>query len=144
MKLAVNIKKVREGAIVPDYANTKAAGFEIAAHTNGESIVIPPAKLKSLFGAEQPPNRAVVKTGFAVGLPQGFELQVRPLRELAINFGIQVSVGTIGADDTNEVEVIVFNFGSEPFTIEHGDVIAQGVINRVEQAGFFEVDELEE
>lgn len=164
MKLGVNIKKLHEDAIIPNYETTKAAGFDFRAYTGGESITLPPAQVvravpkkegfKRAIQAvcefftgvehEAAPSRTLVKTGLAVGLPQGFEMQIRSRSGLAFKKGIQAHVGTIDADYRGDVGVILFNFGSESFVIEHGDRIAQGVINRVEQAGFTEVDELDE
>jgi dUTP pyrophosphatase len=164
MKIAINIKKLTESAVIPKYETDGAAGFDLHADTGGEPIILPPAKVQRLepkkkglarigqaaaeifkgVEVKAVPSRTLIKTGLAVSLPQSFELQVRSRSGLALKQGLQAHVGTVDSDYRGEVGVILFNFGSEHITINHGDRIAQGVINRIEQAGFFEVNELDE
>lgn len=93
-----------------------------------------------------PGARALVPTGFAIAVPPGYEAQVRPRSGLALRSGITVpnAPGTIDADYRGEISVILLNAGTEPFTIERGDRIAQLVVAPVVQPRFVEVDELDE
>jgi dUTP pyrophosphatase len=82
-----------------------------------------------------------VPTGFAIALPEGYEAQVRPRSGLALRHGILLpnAPGTIDSDYRGELQVIVLNAGSEPFTIRRGDRIAQLVIAPVARAEWEEV-----
>ena len=77
-----------------------------------------------------PGARALVPTGFAMALPAGYEAQIRPRSGLAYKHGVTVlnSPGTIDADYRGEVKVLLINHGSDPFTIERGERVAQMVI----------------
>jgi len=81
----------------------------------------------------QPHEAALVPTGLAVAIPQGFEGQVRARSGLAIAHGLAVinAPGTIDSDYRGEIKVALINFGKEAFTIRRGDRIAQLIINRV-------------
>ncbi len=118
-----------EGLPLPAYATEHAAGLDLVA---AESL-----KLEA--GA-----RHAVATGFAVAIPQGYELQVRPRSGLALKHGITClnTPGTIDSDYRGEVKVILANLGSEPFEIIRGERIAQLVPAPVLQASFVEVAEL--
>ena len=102
---------------LPQYATSLSAGMDLRA--NLESPIV----LKPL-------QRCLVPTGIYMALPEGYEAQVRPRSGLAIKKGISVlnSPGTIDADYTGDVGVILINHGQEPFTINDGDRIAQMVI----------------
>ena len=78
----------------------------------------------------QPGARALIPTGIAIALPEGFEAQVRPRSGLAAKNGVTTlnAPGTIDADYRGEVKVILINHGQEPFTVERGMRIAQMVI----------------
>lgn len=93
----------------------------------------------------EPGARHAVATGFAVAIPEGFEIQVRPRSGLALKHGISVpnTPGTIDSDYRGELKVIVINHGAEPFAIARGDRIAQLVLAPVTQAAWDEVAELE-
>lgn len=101
----------------PRYASEKASGMDLAAAVR-EPVVIAP-------GA-----RALIPTGFAMELPAGHEGQVRPRSGLAAKHGITVAnaPGTIDEDYRGELQVILVNLGSEPFTVERRERIAQLVI----------------
>ncbi len=90
-------------------------------------------------------GRALVPTGIAIALPQGFEAQVRPRSGLAAKHGITVlnSPGTIDADYRGEIKVILVNLSSESFEIEAGMRIAQMVIAPVTQIAWDERADLE-
>jgi dUTP pyrophosphatase len=93
-----------------------------------------------------PGARHAVATGFAVAIPTGYEIQVRPRSGLALKHGITClnTPGTIDADYRGEVKVILANLGSEPFEVRRGERIAQLVPAAVQQARFAEVAELDE
>ena len=120
-----------EGLPVPSYATEHAAGMDVVA---AEAIVL------------EPGARHAVATGFAIAIPIGYEVQVRPRSGLALKHGITClnTPGTIDADYRGEVKIILANLGAEPFPIARGDRIAQLVPAPVQHARFAEVDELDE
>ena len=93
-----------------------------------------------------PGARAAVATGFAIAIPAGYEVQVRPRSGLALKHGITClnTPGTIDSDYRGEVKVILANLGSETFAIKRGDRIAQLVAAPVQRATFTEVASLDE
>jgi dUTP pyrophosphatase len=124
-----------EGLDLPGYETEQAAGMDVRAAVPADSPVV----LET--GA-----RALIDTGFAVALPPGFEAQIRPRSGLAIKHGITClnTPGTIDADYRGEVKVILINLGSDAFTINRGDRIAQMVVAPVVQATIMQVDVLED
>jgi len=113
-----------EGLPLPAYQSAHAAGLDLlAAVPENASVVLAPGK------------HAMVPTGLAIGLPEGFEAQVRPRSGLAAKHGVTVlnSPGTIDADYRGEIQVILINHGAEAFTIRRGERIAQMVIAPVVQ-----------
>jgi dUTP pyrophosphatase len=114
-----------EGLPLPAYQSAHAAGLDLlAAVAETAPLVLAPGR------------RALVPTGLAIALPQGFEAQVRPRSGLAAKHGVTVlnSPGTIDADYRGEIQVILINHGTEAFTIKRGERIAQMVIAPVVQA----------
>ena len=91
-----------------------------------------------------PGQRALIPTGFAMAIPEGYEAQVRPRSGLVLKAGVTMlnTPGTIDADYRGEVSVIVVNLGHEPVTIRRGDRIAQMVIQKVPACTLVEVDDL--
>jgi dUTP pyrophosphatase len=120
-----------EGLPLPAYATEGAAGMDLLAAVT-EPLVIPPG------------GRALVPTGLRLALPPGHELQVRPRSGLALRHGIVLpnSPGTIDEDYRGELQVIVLNAGTEPFTVERGMRIAQAVLAPVTRAAWREVEAL--
>ena len=114
-----------EGLELPERASTGAAGADLRAAGN---VVLKP-------GA-----RALIQTGFAIAVPEGYEAQVRPRSGLALKYGVTVlnAPGTIDADYRGEIGVILVNHGAEPFHVTRGDRIAQLVIAPVTMAQFKE------
>ena len=108
-----------EGLAAPSYRSAGAAGLDLPA-------ALAPGAPLALF----PGERALIPTGIAIELPQGFEAQVRPRSGLAHKYGVTVlnSPGTIDADYRGEIQVILINLGQDPVSIERGDRIAQLVI----------------
>ncbi len=129
--LKVKIVRLNKQASLPVYATAHAAGMDISA------CIEDPVTL-------QPFTTALIPSGFAIELPEGYEAQLRPRSGLALRSMISLpnTPATIDADYRGEVKVILINYGKEPFIIRHGDRIAQMVIARVEQVRFEEVDEL--
>jgi dUTP pyrophosphatase len=124
-----------DGLPLPAYQTAHAAGADLlAALTDGEPHVLAP-------GA-----RALIPTGIAIALPEGFEAQVRPRSGLALRHGVTVlnAPGTIDADYRGEVQVLLVNLGAEPFFIRRGDRIAQLVVSRVARVGWIEAVSLDE
>jgi dUTP pyrophosphatase len=91
-----------------------------------------------------PGERALVPTGLALAIPQGWEGQVRPRSGLAIRHGIGLvnAPGTIDSDYRGEVSVLLVNLGQEPFTLRRGDRIAQLLVARAEPIEWEEDDDL--
>jgi len=119
------------GLPLPAYASDGAAGMDVVA---AESLTI------------RPGTRHAVATGFAMAIPQGYEVQVRPRSGLALKHGITClnTPGTIDSDYRGEVKVILANLGEEPFEIRRGDRIAQLVPAPVQRASFTEVEALDD
>lgn len=122
-----------EGLPLPAYATSGAAGFDFVAAI-AEPIVIAPG------------GRALVPTGLCIALPSAYELQIRPRSGLALKHGITLpnSPGTIDEDYRGEIGIIVMNAGTEPFTVERGTRIAQGVLAPVSRLMWQEVSSLDE
>ena len=120
-----------QGLPLPVYATDEAAGLDIVA---AEDWTL------------QPGERRAVATGFAIAIPPGFEVQVRPRSGLALKHGITClnTPGTIDSDYRGEVKVILANLGAEPFEVRRGERIAQLVPAPVLKAQFTEVESLEE
>ena len=119
-----------EGLPLPSYASSGAAGLDVVA---AESLELAP-------GA-----RHAVATGFAVAIPEGYEIQVRPRSGLALKHGITClnTPGTIDSDYRGEVKIILANLGQESFPVVRGERIAQLVPAPVLKAHFAEEAELE-
>tara|TARA_B100000678_G_scaffold47350_1_gene37048 strand:- start:1553 stop:2011 length:459 start_codon:yes stop_codon:yes gene_type:complete len=120
-----------EGLPLPAYATDGAAGMDVCA---AEDVDLAP-------GA-----RHAVATGFAVAIPEGYEIQVRPRSGLAFKHGISVpnAPGTIDSDYRGELKVLLINHGAESFAIARGDRVAQLVLAPVTRAAFTEVDDLDD
>jgi dUTP pyrophosphatase len=118
---------------LPGYATTGSSGMDLRADLHE------PVVLKSL-------ERALIPTGLFIELPQGFEAQVRPRSGLAIKHGLTClnSPGTVDADYRGELKVILINLSNEEQQINHGDRIAQMVIQKVEQVEWLLVQDLSE
>jgi dUTP pyrophosphatase len=120
-----------EGLPLPAYATAGAAGMDVVA---AEDVTLVP-------GA-----RHAVATGFALAIPEGYEIQVRPRSGLALKHGITClnTPGTIDSDYRGEVKVILANLGQEPFEVRRGERVAQLVPAPVQRATLDEVDALDE
>jgi dUTP pyrophosphatase len=118
---------------LPAYATPHSAGVDLlAAVGQGEEIVL------------RPMERALIPTGLAMALPEGFEAQIRPRSGLALKHGITClnSPGTIDADYRGEIKVMLINLGGEPFVMTRGMRIAQMVVAPYVQVTFAPTDTL--
>lgn len=133
MTITIRLKRLPhgEGLPLPTYATAHAAGMDMV---SAEDVILAPGQ------------RHAVATGFAIAIPEGYEVQVRPRSGLALKHGVTVpnTPGTIDADYRGEVKAILINLGSEPFEIRRGERIAQLVPAKVQHAAFAEVAELDE
>ena len=132
-EIAVTRLPHAEGLPLPSYATPGAAGMDLLAAV-AEPVTVPPG------------GRALIPTGLRIALPPGHELQVRPRSGLALRHGIVLpnSPGTIDEDYRGELQIIVLNAGTEPFTVERGMRIAQAVLAPVTRAVWREVAALPE
>ncbi|MFN8693436.1 MAG: dUTP diphosphatase [Holosporales bacterium] len=129
----VTLQRLSPLAQLPQYATPGAAGADLVAANNTDIIL-------------EIGQRALIPTGLAMALPQGFEAQIRPRSGLALKNGVTVlnAPGTIDSDYRGEVQVLLVNHGTAPFTITPGMRIAQMVIAPVAQLPFAVVDSLDE
>jgi len=116
---------------LPAYASDGAAGMDVRAAID-DPVTIAPGAI------------ARIPTGFAVEIPGGFELQIRPRSGLAAKHGVTLpnSPATIDSDYRGEISIALVNLGAEPFLIERGMRIAQMVLARVPIVAWREVGEL--
>ena len=118
-------------ACVPEYTTEGAAGADIRAFIDTPVVIAPG-------------SRALIPTGITVEIPPEYEIQVRPRSGLALKHGITVmnTPGTIDSDYRGEIGIVLYNSGSEPFTVQNGDRIAQLVLSKVPRAVFVQSDTL--
>jgi dUTP pyrophosphatase len=119
------------GLPLPQYESAFAAGMDLRAAIETALVLIPGA-------------RALVPTGIAIALPPGYEAQVRPRSGLALKHGITGlnSPGTIDADYRGEIQVLLVNHDTAPFTVERGMRIAQMIVAPVTRGRWREVETL--
>lgn len=118
---------------VPYYSTELSAGMDLKANID-ESYELKPLE------------RHMFRTGIYLGIPDGYEGQVRPRSGLALKYGITVlnTPGTIDADYRGEICVILVNLSDTPFTVHDGDRIAQIVFSKYEKCSLKTVDQLSE
>jgi len=123
---------------LPSYETSGAAGADIRAN-------LPEGDRAAGF-VLAPMERRIVPTGLRVQIPEGYEVQIRPRSGLALKHGISLpnTPGTIDSDYRGPLGVLLINLGTEPFTIGHGERIAQMIVAPVVQARFDEVRYLTE
>ncbi|MBQ3047828.1 MAG: dUTP diphosphatase [Clostridia bacterium] len=123
---SIKFKKLNSDAIIPSYAHPEDAGMDI--FSNEEKTI-------------ESGKWALVKTGFCMELPSGYEAQVRSKSGLSLKSGIIVlnSPGTVDENYRGEVGVILMNVSQSDYKIEKNQKIAQMVINKVEH---FKVEEV--
>lgn len=117
--LTIPIHQLAHGKGLPlaKYASPGAAGLDLTAAIDAPLFLAPGA-------------RALVPTGIAIALPEGFEGQIRPRSGLALKHGVTIlnAPGTIDSDYRGEIGIILINHGEQIFRIERGDRIAQMII----------------
>ncbi|MEK9853631.1 MAG: dUTP diphosphatase [Rhodobiaceae bacterium] len=117
---------------LPAYESPGAAGMDVAAAIESDIVIAPG-------------ERHAVPTGFAMAVPAGHEVQIRPRSGLALRHGVTIAnaPGTIDSDYRGEVSIILINLGESPFTVSRGMRIAQMVVAPVIQASPMRVDRLD-
>lgn len=128
--MQIKIKRINKGKL-PTYESDGAAGADCYARIE-ETIFLQAGKI------------ITIPLGFAVEIPEGYEMQIRPRSGLARKNGITVITGTIDSDYRGEVGAIVLNTENKSFEINPGDRIAQAVIAPVIKANWIETEELSE
>jgi dUTP pyrophosphatase len=126
----VLIQRLDEGVPVPSYAHPGDAGADLC--TTDDAVIAPG-------------HRALLGTGLAIALPDGYAAFVHPRSGLAAKYGVSIvnAPGTVDAGYRGEIKVSVVNLDPfEPVTFRRGDRIAQLVVQRVERARFYEVQTL--
>ncbi|MGH7441824.1 MAG: dUTP diphosphatase [bacterium] len=133
LRIALKVLPHAQGLDLPAYATPASAGLDLrAALGQDEALVL------------RPGHRALVPTGLALALPEGFEGQVRPRSGLALKQGVTClnSPGTIDADYRGELKVLLINLGTEDFSVHRGERIAQLVVARCARVLFESCAEL--
>lgn len=125
--MQVKIKKLHSDAQIPAYAKPGDSGFDLSA---AEPLGIGPYE------------SAIVKTGLAFEIPEGYELQVRPRSGVTTKTDLRVQLGTVDSGFRGEVGIIVDNNSGSYFPVPKGYRLAQGVICPVQRAEFIESDDL--
>jgi dUTP pyrophosphatase len=130
--MIVQIQRLDKELPLPDYARPGDAGMDV---------------YSTIDCTLAPGERAVVPTGIAIALPEGFVCFAHPRSGLAAKNGISIvnAPGTIDSGYRGEIKIILINTDkSESFEIKRGDRIAQLVFQKFESARFFEVEQLPE
>lgn len=130
--LEIAVTQLDPGLPLPSYAHPGDAGADL---------------LTTVDVTLAPGERALVPTGIAIALPEGYVALVHPRSGLAARHGLSVvnTPGTIDAGYRGEIKVLLINHDlSEPIALRRGDRIAQLVIQRFERARFVAVDALPE
>lgn len=129
-KINVKVKKLHKEAKLPLYAKDGDAGADLYS-------------VEEVIGLKAN-ERALISTGIAIELPEGYEAQIRPRSGMAFKQGLTVlnSPGTIDTKYRGQIKVIIYNASNKTVDIPAGTKIAQMVVKPVEQANFKEVKEL--
>jgi dUTP pyrophosphatase len=150
MSTTINVPVINKSSNeLPKYAHKGDAGLDLRANVEeieNSNYFFNAIKLNDATIILNPGGRVLIPTGLYMAIPEGYEFQIRPRSGLALNHGITVlnTPGTIDATYRGNIGVILKNDGTEPFIIEQGDRIAQGVLNKVEEANLIETDSLNE
>lgn len=123
---------------LPAYETKGAAGADLRANL--------PPEMRATGFTLAPMQRAICPTGIRVEIPPGFEMQIRPRSGLATKSGITLpnTPGTIDSDYRGPLGVALVNLGEQPYTVQHGDRVAQMIVAPVVQASFAVVDALDQ
>ncbi|MDR2797020.1 MAG: dUTP diphosphatase [Treponema sp.] len=127
--LEIAVYKHEPDIRLPQYETSGASGMDIRAFLEQGVCIFPLERVR-------------IPTGLIFEIPPGYEAQVRPRSGLAWRHGITVlnAPGTIDSDYRGALEIMLINLGSEPFTINNGDRIAQLVIAPVSKVILRETD----
>lgn len=131
-KIDIKIKRLDKDLPLPEYAHKGDAGCDL--YSGADSVI-------------KPGERMLIPTGIAISLPEGHAAFIQPRSGLAVKNGVTIvnTPGLIDCKYRGEIKIILMNTDkNEPFTVKRGDKIAQMVIQRVEEANFVEVEELDE
>jgi len=134
MDKPISVSVINEsGNPLPEYQTLHASGMDLLANLEEEVSL-------------QPGERKLIGTGLKLATPEGYEAQIRPRSGLALKHGITVlnSPGTIDADYRGEIKVLLINHGQEPFSIKHGERIAQLIVAKYSQISWEIVEKLPE
>ncbi|HEY5999875.1 MAG TPA: dUTP diphosphatase [bacterium] len=131
VRVLVAVQPEGRGLDLPRYQSEHAAGMDLLAALEADLTLAPG-------------ERALVSTGIALAIPDGYEGQVRPRSGLAVRDGLTLlnAPGTIDADYRGTVRLVVVNHGAVPVTLRRGERLAQLVLARVERAALEAVPEL--
>lgn len=135
----ITVEPLFPDAILPDRQTPLAIGYDAHAYINNRHVKIfrPDNSWYEEYPAVSfhlaPNHRALIPFGFKAALPEGIEAQVRSRSGLALKYGVHVfnQPGTVDPDYTGEWAVILHNTSTWPFVINHGDRVAQIVLNKV-------------
>jgi len=129
----IKIKRLNAKAMLPDYQTSQAAAMDVHACLDTPMTL-------------QPLERAMVPTGLAFEIPEGYEMQVRARSGLSIKHGLALvnGVGTIDADYRGELNILVINLGQDPFMIEPDMRIAQLLVTKFEKVSWQLAEDLSE
>lgn len=128
--IKIKFKRLHPEAVLPRYQTTGSSGADVYSI---EEVEIPAGQVR------------LVSLGFAVSMPEGVEIQIRPRSGLAIKNQITVlnTPGTVDSDFRGEMKVVLVNFSQESFLVKKGERIAQIVVSYVPRTTYVEVDELD-
>lgn len=132
--MKIKVKKLSKLAQIPTYGTKEAAGFDIASI---EEVVVLPGETK------------LIKTGLSFEIPSGYFMDIRPRSGLSSKTKLRLSnaPGTIDSDYRGQIMFIVDNLMTKfpnPYTVKVGEKLGQGIIKKIDQVEFEEVEELTE
>lgn len=125
----IQIKKLSPEATIPSYAHPHDAGLDMFALSRTEIL---------------PGQRAQVRTGIAMQIPEGYVGLLWDKSGLSLKHGLKMFGGVIDSGYRGEILITIANLGSEPFVFEAGNKVAQMLIQKIEHAVLEEVDVLED
>ena len=128
-RVPLKIKMLHPEALLPTRATSGSAGFDL--------YTIEDVELKLI------PGGTTVRTGIAVELPPGYEIQIRGRSGLAFRDDIIIHFGTIDQDYRGEIRLRLWNLGAKPKWIKRGERVAQMIVKKTEEVCLIETSELE-
>lgn len=127
--LQIQIQKLHEHAVIPEYAHVTDAGVDL---------------FSSVDMTIEPHARALVPTGIAMAIPNGYVGLVWDKSGLAVSAGLTTMAGVIDSGYRGEIQIAMYNTTSEPYEVKAGNKIAQLLIQPIHQAQFKVVTSLSE